>query len=158
MLFDIERIKENVQKASLEDLLDRATVYRAGMEPEALEIIEAELRKRGVDQSLRNAHAAQRDRSGILQRDGIALKCSLCNLPAVAQGWGWQRVGARRPEPLTVWPLFYVVILLTLPFDYLPLYWPRYFSYCEEHRPDKVPSPPEDGDGVSLEGQPHPLA
>ena len=45
---NLDRVRANVQAASTEDLLDRATVYREGMEPEALDLIEAELRRRGV--------------------------------------------------------------------------------------------------------------
>ena len=33
---DLERVQANVRKADMEDLLDRATVYRNGMEPDAL--------------------------------------------------------------------------------------------------------------------------
>ena len=40
--FNPERVWQNAREASTEDLLDRVTVYRAGMEPEALEIIEEE--------------------------------------------------------------------------------------------------------------------
>ena len=39
MELDLERVRANAQQASTEDLLDRATVFRDGMEPEALEII-----------------------------------------------------------------------------------------------------------------------
>ena len=46
MLFDLERVKANVRQATTEDLLDRVTVYRAGMEDTALEVIEDELRAR----------------------------------------------------------------------------------------------------------------
>ena len=34
MRFDVERVRQNVQQATTEDLLDRLTVYREGMEPE----------------------------------------------------------------------------------------------------------------------------
>ena len=34
---NLDRVQANVRKADLEDLLDRATVYRNGMEPAALE-------------------------------------------------------------------------------------------------------------------------
>ena len=44
--FDPERVARNAQEATSEDLLDRITVYRDGMEAAAVEIIEAELRRR----------------------------------------------------------------------------------------------------------------
>jgi hypothetical protein len=119
MEFDPERVRQNVRRATTEDLLDRATVYRSGMEPEALEIIEGELQDRGVYRDKIRAHAARREQEVLPAPDGVALTCSFCHRPAVARGWGWHWLrlmiwGKRRP----VVPVF-----------------PRYFSYCEEHRP-----------------------
>ena len=42
MRFDRQRVESNVRQATTEDLLDRITVFAAGMEGDALEIIEAE--------------------------------------------------------------------------------------------------------------------
>src|SRR5579884_673719 len=55
--FDRERVRANVQEATTEDLLDRATLYADGMESEALDLIEAELRRRGVTAEVQRAHA-----------------------------------------------------------------------------------------------------
>ena len=41
--FESERVRKNAREATTEDLLNRVTVYRGDMEPEALKIIEAEL-------------------------------------------------------------------------------------------------------------------
>jgi hypothetical protein len=116
MEFDRKRVTENVQQATTVDLLDRITVYRAGMEPEAVEIITAELSERGVDELAIAAHAQRRSREIIPLDDGTVAKCSYCYQPAVAEGWGWHRfrLFGRGPE------LF-------------PLY-PRYFFYCTEHQ------------------------
>ncbi len=46
MDWDADRVRANARQASTEDLLERVTIYRSGMEPEAVEIIEAELRRR----------------------------------------------------------------------------------------------------------------
>jgi hypothetical protein len=108
--FDPDRVRENVRWASTEDLLDRATVYRAGMEPEALTIIEAELRGRGVSQEEIDTHAVMRDKDTFLLPDGTARRCSFCHRPASAEGWGWHKLWG-------VLPIF-----------------PRYFFYCSEHR------------------------
>ena len=43
---DLDRVRQNIRQATTEDLLDRMTVYRAGMEEEALELIADELRSR----------------------------------------------------------------------------------------------------------------
>jgi hypothetical protein len=108
--FDPVRVEADVRRASTEDLLDRVTVYRAGMEAEALAIIEAELSRRGVDAADIEAHARSRAADALPLPDGTAVRCTFCNRPAVYQGWGWHRV----------WGL-------------VPVF-PRYFSYCALHR------------------------
>jgi hypothetical protein len=118
MQFDAERVWANVRQATTEDLLDRVTAYRAGMEPEAVTIIEAELRRRGVSPDRIREHGEQRQRQDIQLPDGTAARCSFCDRPAVGRGWGWRRAPGRR------W----------LPPWGLPL-WPRSFYYCDEHRP-----------------------
>ena len=107
---NLERVKANVQKADIEDLLDRATVYRDGMEPAALELIDAELRARGVGAAEIAAHWERR-LGTLYDGDGLALKCVKCARPAVAQKWGWHRLWG-------VLPIF-----------------PRWKAYCEEHLP-----------------------
>lgn len=111
LAFDPERVLVNVRQADTNDLLDRATVYRAGMEPEALDIIEAELRERGVTPRDIDAHANQRDCATYLLPDGTVNPCAFCHRPAITHGWGWHRL----------WGM-------------LPVF-PRYEFYCEVHRP-----------------------
>jgi hypothetical protein len=110
MRFDPQKVLLNARKATTEDLLDRVTVYRDGMEPEALPILEDELRARGVTPEQIEAHRQQRQEV-IRLPDGSVAKCSVCRRPAVVQRWGWHRL----------WRL-------------LPVF-PRLFSYCQEHRP-----------------------
>ena len=107
--FNPDRVLLNARAATTEDLLDRVTVYRAGMEPQALDIIEAELRRRGVGAEQIEAHAERR-RDSILLEDGPAAKCSFCHRPAVEQGWAWHRLWGK-----------------------VPLF-PRYVRFCEGHR------------------------
>lgn len=107
---DLERVKANIQKAETEDLLDRATIHRDGMEPAALELIAAELQARGVGAAEVTAHWARRPRT-VAGRDGFAGKCEKCVRPAAVRRWGWHRL----------WGL-------------LPLF-PRPLAYCEEHLP-----------------------
>jgi hypothetical protein len=116
MRFDRERVQKNVKKAATEDLLDRVTVYRAGMEPEAIDIIEGELRSRGVDPDQIENHGEQRQSQVGVGPDGVAARCSFCPNPAVTRGWGWHRL----------WGL-------------LPVF-PRFFAYCEKHRPKALAS------------------
>lgn len=111
MGLDRERVRENVRRADTEDLLDRLTVFRAGMEPEALELVEAELRSRGVTTAEIGSHEEHRARSVLWAEPGLAHRCERCARPAVVRGVRWQR-------------LFWLV----------PLF-PRPAYYCEAHRP-----------------------
>jgi hypothetical protein len=106
---DLERVRANVRRATTEDLLDRATVYRGGMEAEALEIIDAELRQRGLSAFDVADHAERRRSQVLFSPEGWALKCQRCYRPAVGRVWGWHRL-------LGLLPVF-----------------PRWFLYCEEH-------------------------
>jgi hypothetical protein len=113
MEFDSQKVWLNARQASTEDLLDRITVYRPGMEPEAVEIIEAELRGRGIHQEQVEEH--EKNRGEVIRlADGTAAKCSFCYRPAVTQGWGWHRLWRKVPV------------------------FPRLFYWCEEHRPDET--------------------
>jgi hypothetical protein len=111
IFFNLERVRRNVRVATTEDLLDRATVYRAGMEPEALDLIDAELDERGIGQDQIRDHARRRSAETSLLPDGTVVPCSFCHRPAVAEAWGWHRF----------WGL-------------LPIF-PRFYHYCGEHRP-----------------------
>ncbi|HEV3255573.1 MAG TPA: hypothetical protein VG013_01710 [Gemmataceae bacterium] len=133
MHFDAERVWANARQATTEDLLDRVTVYRSGMEPEAVDIIEAELRSRGVRDDAIREHTRQRvDQVLLLRPDGTARPCSFCHRPAVAGGWGWHRL-SRRPSRLGwLWGA------LAGPLGWLALWvpvLPGQRFYCEEHRP-----------------------
>src|SRR6266404_9651584 len=109
--FDLGLVRDNVRAANTQDLLDRVTVYRAGMESEAIPIIEAELRQRGVSPEEIEEHAEKRRQETTLLPDGTAMPCSFCHRPAVAEGWGWHRL----------WGLIPVL--------------PRFHRYCEKHAP-----------------------
>lgn len=111
MQFETEKVLTNARGATTADLLDRVTVYRAGMEPEALRIIEAELRDRGVGPEEIERHRTEQAGQTIFLPDGVAAKCSYCHRPAVAQGWAMHRLWGRLPV------------------------FPRRFYYCADHRP-----------------------
>lgn len=110
MKLNLERVRHNVAQATTEDLLDRATVYRADMEPEALEVIEEELLRRGV-QAAKWAEHADRQRQAIVRGEDGPVRCCRCSRPAVRQGWTWYRF-------LGVLPLFR-----------------RQVGWCAEHKP-----------------------
>ncbi len=90
--FDPAAVERNAREATTEDLLDRMTAYRAGMEPEAIPLIEAELERRGIDRSAIDRHAAENCEGVVLRPEGFAYRCSYCRRPAVARRWGWHRL------------------------------------------------------------------
>jgi hypothetical protein len=114
MQFDRQRVQANVKAASTEDLLDRVTIFREGMEADALPIIEDELRARGIGNDVIRFHEEQRRRAGTLDSGGFAAKCSLCSRPAVVRVRHWH----------LLWQL-------------VPIF-PRSNYFCEEHRPDPI--------------------
>lgn len=109
--FDPTRTLTNVRAATTEDLLDRVTAYRAGLEPEAIELIEGELRRRDVDADEIAARQEECTRACLFGPDGSALACDFCHRPAVAGGRRWFRLWG-------VLPLF-----------------PLPARFCREHRP-----------------------
>lgn len=108
---DARRVREDARTASTEVLLDRVTVFREEMQGPAIEIMEAELRARGVQQDAVAAHAAARVSAGLVRHpDGTVVRCAYCPRPATVRARRWQRL----------WGWF------------LPLF-PRQFSLCPEH-------------------------
>jgi hypothetical protein len=110
MELDLERVRDNASRATTEDLLDRVTVYREGMEPDALTIIEEELEQRGVGPVEIAAHEELRGNT-LMGPEGWALKCHKCNRPAVVRVWGWHYLWGSIPV------------------------FPRWWRFCEQHRP-----------------------
>jgi hypothetical protein len=127
---DLDDVRRNASEATTEDLLDRATVYRNGMETDALDVIEEELRDRGITPEEIAEHA-ERHSNVLWLPDGTAQVCSLCRRPAVAQRWGWRQLrGAIGPGVLLWW---------------LPIPW--FFSYCESHLPGSGTGSDQPSDG-----------
>ena len=110
--FNPERVRENVRKAETFDLLERVTILRAELEPEALTIIMEELLARKVAPEAIVAYEEHR-RSVVLDETGNVIRCSYCRSPAVTSGFGWRR-------------LFGVVPIVPMS---------RYF--CRDHAPKK---------------------
>jgi hypothetical protein len=114
MRLNPKRVQENISRAATEDLLDRATVYRGEMEPAALEMIDEELRRRGVSAGAVADHAARRE-AEVVRTPGGVLHCCRCHRPAVEEGWDWFRLlGGLVPV------------------------FPRHVGWCEEHRPPRM--------------------
>jgi hypothetical protein len=97
MEFDANKVMLNARAATTEDLLNRVTVFREQMEPEAVAIFEAELRSRGVTAADVVDHGDKARQGAVLRADGTAAECSFCRAPAVAQGWGWHKLWGKVP-------------------------------------------------------------
>ena len=107
---DPDRVLTNIREADTEDLLVRATLERPGMEPEALERIDAELDRRGITAAHKaDFHAEHAD--CLRDAAGLPRRCSFCLRPAREEHWGWHRLWGR-----------------------IPLF-PRHLRYCREHAP-----------------------
>jgi hypothetical protein len=103
MDFNLDRVRRNVEAANTEDLLDRATVYRDGLEPEALPVILEELRARGVSPEAIVEHEQVRGEV-LLDDRGVTMKCSHCNRPAIVREWGWHQLFGKFPVfPRAFW-------------------------------------------------------
>src|SRR5829696_8583076 len=97
MEFNLKRVADFIRGADTEELLDRVTVYREGMEPAALDLMKGELDRRGVTREEIAEHDAKRRASAVMLPDGTAMRCSFCDRPAVRQARGWHRLFGRVP-------------------------------------------------------------
>jgi hypothetical protein len=95
--FDADKVQLNARSATTEDLLNRVTVYRNQMEPEAVALFEAELQRRGVTAAQIVDHGDRVREGTVLRRDGTVAPCSYCREPAVGQGWRWLRLWGKVP-------------------------------------------------------------
>lgn len=116
---NIERLKENIRAASTEDLMDRITFYKAGLELEAQLMIEVELRRRGVKDEAIEEWGPKPGDPYIWLEDGLAAPCSICRRPAVQDKRGWYRLWGK-----------------------LPIF-PRIYRYCRDHmgKPESETAP-----------------
>lgn len=112
MALPLKEIASYARRATNEELLDRVTVYRDGMEPAALDLMEGELDRRGVTREEIAEHDARARAAVILRPDGTAKRCERCDRPAVHQHRGWHKL-----------------------YGFLPVFR-RTFCLCEDHRPN----------------------
>ena len=110
---DLRQVANYTRKADTEDLLDRVTIYRRGMEPAALDLMEMELDRRGITLEDIAEYNRIRRETAIMLPDGTALRCNFCDRPAVIRARGWHRL-------LGLIPIF-----------------PRIFARCERHASKK---------------------
>ncbi len=92
MRFDPDKVLKNAVRADTGELLDRVTVLREGMEPEAIDIFTAELARRGVGPDELHAHERQLKHRVLRHPDGIVVACSFCSRAAVESWRDWHRL------------------------------------------------------------------
>ena len=126
MDLDLRKVATYIRRANTEELLDRVTVYRNGMEPAAVDLMENELARRGLSPEEIAEHDRQRWETAILLDDGTALRCSFCDRPAVLRAWAWHRL-----------------------WGYMPVF-PRVFSYCDAHQSHRGGKRPADGEDSTV--------
>jgi hypothetical protein len=108
MEFDLKTVAAFIRKAETEDLLDRVTVYRDGMEPAAVDLMENELWRRGITPDELANHARERQERLLITREGQPVRCQYCERPAASRRWGWYRIWGRLP--VIPWPLALCVV------------------------------------------------
>jgi hypothetical protein len=97
MFWDEEKVLANIRQAETDDLLDRVTAYRLGMEAVAITMTEEELRLRGIRQAEISRHREACERDCLYLPDGTAAMCTYCRKPAVTERWGWHRIWRKIP-------------------------------------------------------------
>ncbi len=138
MDFQLKRVAEYIRRAPTEELLDRVTVYREGMEPAALDLMEGELDRRGVSREQIAEHDAKHRAAAIMLPDGTAMRCSFCDRPAVRQARAWHRMKLRIPL---------IALLLgraDVPLGFSIPIFRMTFAYCEAHEKEKLAPPDSD--------------
>jgi hypothetical protein len=86
-----QRLLANAACADTLELLDRVTVLRDHLEPEAVEIAEAELARRGITPEEIEAHHRRWKHRVLRDASGIVWNCHLCGRAAVAEELDWYR-------------------------------------------------------------------
>jgi hypothetical protein len=92
-----ERQLIRIRDAQTEDLMAEATIYRPGMEADALREIDAELRDRGVTAAELLDYVSERQPNLLIDENGLPWQCSLCKQPAESEGWGWHYLWGKVP-------------------------------------------------------------
>src|SRR5260370_37044973 len=94
---DLQKLLVNIRKADTDELLDRITAYRLGLEADAIDMVEQELHRRGVAAERIAEHWELCRRDCTFHADGTAKMCSHCRKPRVREGWGWHKIFGKLP-------------------------------------------------------------
>ncbi|AWM38666.1 hypothetical protein C1280_17865 [Gemmata obscuriglobus] len=119
MHLPLKEIAAYIRRAPTAELLDRVTIYRDGMEPAALDLMEGELDRRRITREQIAEYDAALQAAVVRRADGSVRRCERCERPAVHQHRGWHKL---------CW--------------FVPVFR-RSFYLCEEHRSDERDIGPE---------------
>jgi hypothetical protein len=97
MRFDSQKVLAKARQAHTDELLDQATVLSEQMEPEAINIFNAELARRGVGPDEILEHERRLKHRVVRRPDGTAASCSFCVRAAVESRLDWHRLGGLIP-------------------------------------------------------------
>jgi len=86
-----DRLLINVSTADTLDLLDRVTVFRDAMEAEAVEVIVAELARRGLGPDEIHAHGRLFQHRVLRDDRGLPANCTFCSRAATQTNVDWHR-------------------------------------------------------------------
>jgi hypothetical protein len=86
-----ERLLANIRTAATDDLLDRVTVFREAMEPEAVAVIEAELARRGLGPDEIHTHRHALQHRVLRDERGLVACCRRCPRAATQTARDWHR-------------------------------------------------------------------
>jgi hypothetical protein len=109
-----EKQLARLRAMSTAELLDRVTVLQPQMEPDAIEMMHAELAGRGIGPDEIGAHLRDMRLLVINNEKGQVASCSRCGRAAVSSHDDWHRL----------WKL-------------VPLFKRTYY-YCQDHTPPKL--------------------
>ena len=98
-----QKLLAHVQQMEQEELLDRVTVFRDAMRPDAVEVMEAELARRGVGPDEIHQHHRQIRHRVLLDSHGIPLQCSWCERAAVEKREDLHKLWRLIPVAKRVW-------------------------------------------------------
>jgi hypothetical protein len=97
------------------ELLDRVTVFRDALEPDAVEVMEAELARRGIGPEEIHQHYRQIKHRVLRDAHGIPAQCSWCERAAVEMREDFHKLWRLIPVAKRIW------------------------YYCERHFAEKEP-------------------
>lgn len=141
MRIPLREIAHYIRSAETDELLDRVTVYREGMEPAALDLMEGELDRRGVTREQIAEHDAKQRATAIMLPDGTARRCWRCDRPAVVRRWGWHWMKVRIPL------ITLLIGRADVPLGFSVPVFPWLFYECVDHRRPEPGANPDAAEG-----------